>query len=562
MYRTPFKLWKVILAPLTMSLVLASVLSACSSAPSPTPAPVAGTAKEAPKEAPKEAAKSTGPQAGGTLVWGMHIDLDVLDVQKSFALSTGMVLGRNVFDRLVEHNEKLEIVPGLAESWEPNADGSVWTFRLRKGVKFHDGTPFNAEAVKFNVERALNPELKLPAGNFSWTGVDKVEIVDENTVRITCKGPNAALLNNIADSGLGAIQSPTTVKGSPDGRFNPVGTGPFKFVKWTPGDELVLEANPEYWGGRPYLDKIVIKPVPDSAARVAMLEKGEVQLITQTPLQQITRLKGIKDIAIDMPESTSWTYISLNNQKAPFDDLTVRQAINYAVDKKKILDTILFGVGRVADSPLGSAYPVHAASPAYEYDSKKAKALLAEAGWKAGSDGILTKDGKRFAVTLLMPIGRFAAGQEIAEAVQAYLKDVGIEVKVVSQEWATYSASIRKPFEQFEFDMVMAGWGTADPDTGMRYALHSASAPPKGGNFAFYKNTRVDELIDQGVKTTDVSGRKAAYKEAQELVMKDAAWLFMLERREAVSRRAVLNDVKPVPSSAGLIDVRRAWLAK
>src|SRR5262245_40131694 len=168
------------------------------------------------------------PKRGGVLTWATHQDVDQSDVHKSFALLTGMVLGRNVFDRLVEHNEKLEIVPRLAERWETSADGRAWTFHLRKGIRFHDGSPFNAEAVKFNIDRALNPDNRLLAGRFAYGGVQSVEVAGEHTVRVITKEPVGALLNNMADSGFGAIQSPKAVKEAPASGIVPTGTGPFK----------------------------------------------------------------------------------------------------------------------------------------------------------------------------------------------------------------------------------------------------------------------------------------------------------------------------------------------
>ena len=205
------------------------------------------------------------PRQGGVLTWAAHQEVDQTDVHRSFSLLTGMVLGRNVFDRLVEHNEKLEIVPRLAERWETSLDGKTWTFHLRKGVRFHDGTLFDAEAVRFNVDRALNPENRLLAGRFAYGGVQAVEVVSEHVVRFVTKEPVGALLDNIADSGFGAIQSPKAVKEAPAAGVVPTGTGPFKFGSWTRGDQLVLEANADYWDGRPYLDRIVVKPVPEGA---------------------------------------------------------------------------------------------------------------------------------------------------------------------------------------------------------------------------------------------------------------------------------------------------------
>jgi ABC-type transport system substrate-binding protein len=499
------------------------------------------------------------PRRGGTLTWVTHQDVDQTDVHKSFALLTGMVLGRNVFDRLVEHNPKLEVVPRLAERWETSADGRTWTFHLRKGIRFHDGTPFNAEAVKFNVDRALNPENRLLAGRFAYGGVQSVEVAGEYTVRLITKEPVGALLNNMADSGFGAIQSPKAIKEAPASGIVPTGTGPFKLGSWTAGDQLVLEANADYWDGRPNLDRVVVKPVPEGATRASLLETGEALLISQVPLQDVARLRASRSLAIDVPPATSWQYIALDSQKPALADVRVRQALNYAVDKRQIVQKVLFGVGQVADSPIGSAYKMHVSAGSYDYDPGRAKQLLADAGWRPGSGGILEKDGQRLSLTFLVPTTGYGGWAELAQAVQAYLKDVGVEAKLQTQEWATYLATARKPPAERGFDMALLSWGTADPDSGMRLTLHSAAWPPAGSNVALYRNPRVDELLTKGAATLG-EARAPFYKEAQQLVWREAPWIFLSERREAVGRRVNLEGVVAIPSSAGLVDVRRAWI--
>jgi peptide/nickel transport system substrate-binding protein len=503
-------------------------------------------------------APSGQPKRGGVLTWATHQDVDQTDVHKSFALLTGMVLGRNVFDRLVEHNEKLEIVGRLAERWETSADGKTWTFHLRKGVKFHDGTPFNAETVKFNVDRALDPQQRLLAGRFAYGGVVSAEVVDDATVRLTTKEPVGALLDNMADSGFGAIQSPQSIKEAPTSGIVPTGTGPFRFGSWTAGDQLVLDANPDYWDGRPSLDRIVVKPVPEGATRAALLETGEALLISQVPFPDLARLRANKAVAVEVGPATSWQFIALDTQKPALADVRVRQALNHAVDKRQIVEKVLFGVGRVADSPIGSGYRMHAATGAYDFNPQRARQLLAEAGWKPGSGGILEKDGQRFSVTLLMPTAGYSGWPELAQAVQSYLKDVGVEVKLRPEEWATYLATARKPPAERGFDMALQSWGTADPDSGMRITLHSSSIPPNGSNVALYKNPRVDELLTRGAATVGFDRRAPLYREAQQVVWRDAPWIFLAERREAVGRRATLQGVTAIPSSAGLVDVRKA----
>ncbi|MGH2403787.1 MAG: ABC transporter substrate-binding protein, partial [bacterium] len=319
---------------------------------------------------------ASAPAARGTLTWALHVAVDRLDPSASFALATGMAVGRNIFDRLVEHDERLNIVPGLATQWTASADGRTWTFRLRQGVRFHDGTPFNADAVVFNVQRAIDPQLRLFAGTFAWSGVKGARKVDDLTVEVSGDQPLAALLNNIADSGLGVIMSPTAVQRARDPReFVPTGTGPFKFVSWVPDGDLVLEANRDYWGPPPQVDRLVIRAMPTTSTRVNLLEAGEVDLITQVPIHDIARLNGVRGIEVVVRPSTSWTYIAMNTSRPQFADVRVRRAFYHLVDKRTIIEKVLFGVGRIADSPIGSAYRAHKSVKVYQYDPGLAKQL-------------------------------------------------------------------------------------------------------------------------------------------------------------------------------------------
>ncbi len=501
--------------------------------------------------------------AGRTLTWALHVAIDRLDPSASFALATGMAVGRNIFDRLVEHDEGLNILPGLSTQWSASRDGRTWTFKLRQGVRFHDGTPFNADAVVFNVTRAIDPQLRLFAGTFAWGGVKGARKVDDFTVEISGDQPLPALLNNIADSGLGVIQSPAAIQRARDPRdFVPVGTGPFKFVSWVPDGDLVLEANREYWGSPPSVDRLVIRAMPTVTTRVNLLEAGEVDLITQVPIHEIARLKGLRGVEVDARAATSWTYIAMNTTKPQFSDVRVRRALNYLVDKQTIIAKVLFGVGRVADSPIGSAYRAHKSVKVYQYDPGFAKQLLEEAGWRPGPDGVRVRDGQRLAATLWVPVGRFPGGAEMAQVVASAFRGVGVDVRVQELEFAAYLGELRRSQAESRIELVMAGWGTADPDSGMRPVLHSQSLPPRGNNLAFYRNAQVDDLLDRGAAAVDPAARLQIYGRVQEIVMDDAPWLFLTERREAVAWRAHVRGVRFIPSSAGLIDVRIVTTAR
>lgn len=494
-----------------------------------------------------------------SLTWAVPTSAEQLDPQASFSLTTGMVVGRNIFDRLVESDENLDIVPRLATDWEVSDDGLTWTFVLREGVEFHDGTPFNADAVVFSVERSLDPEQGLVAGNFAWGGVTEVERIDDYTVALHTDEPVAALLTNIADGGLGSIISPTSI--DENGEFaEPIGTGAFRFVSWQPDGDLVLERNAAYWDTPPAYERLVVTPSTEGATRVNQLVAGEVDLISLVPIPEIPRVEAEDGIVIAAEPATTWVYVALNNSNPPFDDVAVRRAFNYAVDKESIIENILGGLGRVPDSPIGSGYALHTSVMTYEYDPELANQLLDEAGWVAGDGGVREKDGVRLESTLRYGQGNIEQSDAIAQAIASQLERIGADISVEAMEFSTISEQNRMPQAESPVEMVLARFGTGDPDTGMGSTLHSDAWPPAGNNFSFYSNPEVDDALDAGGSSFDAEERQPHYERAQQLVMEDAPWIFLTERQEAVAWHDYVSGVRFIPTSAGLIDVRSVTL--
>ncbi len=288
-------------------------------------------------------------QYGGTVViaWGTDaVRLDPADMTDN---PSETVL-RHIMDGLVEFDEELNINPCLAKSWEISEDGTVYTFYLREGIKFHDGTPFNAEAVAFNFNRIITQNLRRTALFKPY--IESVTAVDEYVVVFKLFAPFGAFLHHLSH-GAALIQSPTAVNtwGAEVGK-HPVGTGPFKFVEWVPGDHITLEANPEYWKGRPYLDRIIFQVVPEAATRVFRIESGEAHVATRIPPTEVPRLQANPNIEVMVRQTLRVIYIGMNNQKPPFTDVRVRQAVNYAIDKELLCQSILGGYADPADSPL------------------------------------------------------------------------------------------------------------------------------------------------------------------------------------------------------------------
>ncbi|MGH9651791.1 MAG: ABC transporter substrate-binding protein, partial [Terriglobales bacterium] len=307
-------------------------------------------------------------------------------------------------------------------------------------------------------------------------------------------------------------------QGMPYGR-SPVGTGPYKLKEWTRGDRLVLERNTDYWGPeKPVLDQIVWRVIPDDGARVLALESGQIHVAARIPPRDTSRLALNRDVRVDRTSSLRTIYIAFNNQRKPFTDARVRQAFNYAINKKAIAQTILGGAARVSDAPISPGIVGYSSVMSYAYDVNKAKALLAEAGFPQG-----------LTVTLHHPTGRYVQDAAVAAAVQSQLREAGINARLVTMEWATYLQATGRPVDQTDIEAFMLGWGTVtgDADYGLYSLFHSSQWQPAGNSRFFYKNAQVDTLLDQARAITDPAKRAATYKQAMEIIMNEAPWLFL-----------------------------------
>ncbi len=479
-------------------------------------------------------------QYGGTVVIAWGTDAVRLDPADMVDNASETVL-RHIMDGLVEFDEKVNILPCLAKSWEISEDGTVYTFYLHKGIRFHDGTPFNAEAVAFNFNRIITQNLRRTA--LFQPYINSVTAADEHVVVFKLFAPFGAFLNHLAH-GAALIQSPKAVEtwGAEVGR-HPVGTGPFKFVKWVPGDHIILEANAEYWKGRPYLDRIVFQVVPEAATRVFRIESGEALVATRVPPTEVPRLQANPNVEVMIRQTNRVIYIGMNNQKPPFTDVRVRQAVNYAIDKELLCQSILGGYADPADSPLAPLTWGYYSTGGYPYDPEKAKALLGEAGYPNG-----------FETTLHTPKGRYLMDYETALAVQAMLAEVGIKARVQVMEWAAYLSML----ERREQEMFLLGWApsTADGDWVLRPLFHSANWSPRDNN-TLYANPEVDVLIEQGMRAMG-EARYELYKKAQEIIVRDAPWAFLYVLREINVYNKKLHNVQFLPIEILLI--KNAWL--
>jgi peptide/nickel transport system substrate-binding protein len=330
-------------------------------------------------------------QPAGTLVVGLVAEPVNLDPPQVTDINS-LRVSRRIAETLVTFpEESTQIVPGLAESWTISLDGLWYTFKLRRGIKFHDGTPFNAEAVKFSIERQFNPEHpanklgKYPFANYFFGNVKAVEVMDEATVRFVLKEPRASFLA-ILTSGAASIVSPTAArKWGADYALNPVGTGPFRYASWQRGQQVTLEKNAEYWRGPVKLDRVIYRPIVEDQARLTELLTGAVDLIVGVPPDFVGQLEASPKVNLLKQVGAHVWYLGINNQKKPFDDKRVRQALNYAVNKDALVKDVLKGTGTVSRGPvLPGTWAAEPALKAYPHDAERAKKLLAEAGYPNG----------------------------------------------------------------------------------------------------------------------------------------------------------------------------------
>jgi len=453
------------------------------------------------------------------LRWAGQAEPQTLDPHDTGDMLSAMVQ-RQMLEGLYNFNGNCEIVPELAADYpEVSEDSKVWVIKLREGVTFHDGTPFNAEAVKANLDRLRNPDNQLVRASL-MADIESVDVLGEYEVKITLKRSFGAFLANLAHY-AGMMHSPASLADpNRDVAREPVGTGPYKFVEWVPGDRIAMERNPDYWGGAPYFKRIEFRPVPEDSTRVMMLESGDVDCIYPVAVHDVESLRNNPDFTVQSVPSMTNLHFQINMLKPYFQDVRVRHALNYAIDLDAIADNLYLGQAVPLDSPISPALFGHASIGAYPYDPDKARSLLADAGFEPGELNI----------EMWVPDGRYLKGTEVAEAVANYLSDVGVNVTISKFETATYWDFFKKGPDEAQHDLLMLGWApsTGDPDWGMRPMFHSDMWPPTSWGAAFYENEEVDRLLIEAMKAADLDSRADLYRQAQGIIMEDAPWIFLV----------------------------------
>jgi peptide/nickel transport system substrate-binding protein len=503
--------------------------SAPAAAPTTAPAaaPTAAAAAKptvAPTTAPAAAAAPSG--GGGTLVYGLNGDFDdTLDPQVT-NFDTSIRVTLNVCEPLVWEPEPGKFMPGLAEKWDVSPDATVYTFNLKKGVKFHDGTPFNGAAVKFTLDRVVDPATKAGQSHDQLGPYDHTDVVDDYTVKVVMKQPYAPLLTNL--NGYLGVVSPTAVQkmGMAEFARHPVGTGPFMFKEWVNKDHVTLVRNPDYnWGssmfkntGPAHLDQVIFKIIPEPSVRTGTLKTGETQLIDEVDPLEYSTLSGDKNFGIIQKgqPGSGWILMLNSTSTGPISDAAVRQAMEYAIDRDGVNQSVFQGMNKPAWSALMRPTFAYDASTesVYSFDPDKARQILDGAGWAVGSDGIRSKGGQRLEIAF--PIISRPRDKAMAESVQASLHDVGIDLQVNPLE----RAAAREAYQQNRYDVSFMWFSYGDPDV-LRTLFHSSNVG--AFNRTRYQVPEVDKMLEDAAGSTDSAHRVDLYKQIQQRVLKDTA---------------------------------------
>ncbi len=511
------------------------------------------------------------PKTGGTLVFGRGGDSVGLDPAFETDGNSFMICD-NVYDQLVLYaDESTDIVPGLATSWDISPDGLTYTFHLRKGVKFHDGTDFNADAVVFSLGRMMKekkvkffktqwefPKEQPPAEYWLSMEMDKIvasiEAMDDHTVVFKLLRPEAPFIANMGMD-FAAIVSPTAVlKLGPDFKSNPVGTGPFKFVKWIKDDRIILQANPDYWDGRPYLDQAIFRTIPDNSVRFLELKTGNIDICQFPNPEDIELASKDPNLKLVTQPGMNIGYVSFNHTKPLWQDKRIRKAIAYAVNKKAIVDNIYYGLGQVAKNTIPpTMWGYNDDIQDYPYDPEMAKKLLAEAKFFEK-----LKEAGQTKITLWsMPVPRpyNPNGMKVGEAIQADLKKVGIDVELVTFEWGTY---LKKQREQDpSMDLFQLGWtgDNGDPDNFLAVLLDGYADPNVRTQ---WKNEEYHNIIVKAKQASSKEERIKLYRRAQELIHEEVPLINLAHSLVVCPMKKSVMNFKLHPTAS--IRLHKVWI--
>jgi peptide/nickel transport system substrate-binding protein len=446
--------------------------------------------------------------ATGTDVENMNIHL--------VTSSPSYTVLEHIHETLFEMSTEGELQPLLAESIEPGDEPQTFIIKLRQGISFTDGTPFDATAVKANLDYVLDAENAAPF-RFLINRIEEVVVVDDYTVQINLSSDFAPLAAHLSHGALAMVSPAALDQGADFLASNAIGTGPYVLSNWARDEAVTLQRNPDYWGEPANIDTVVFKVVKEDGARLIEVEAGTADIAVRVPPAEAERLAANPNINIEVTPGLRTIYIFFNVTQEPFDDVRVRQAVNYAVDVESIVRDLFENAALESRAPFAPPIFGYAAQTPYSRDPVKARELLDEAGLPEGST-----------VVLYHPTGRYIQDALVADAVRSQLREVGLNVELRTLEWPQYVPFVRAEAPDNEVQFAMLGWGTPTMDADYAlYALFHSSEIPPGFNGAFYQNPEVDALLDAARTNPDPAAREAAYAEAIEIIWNDAPWLFL-----------------------------------
>ncbi|WP_189338708.1 glutathione ABC transporter substrate-binding protein GsiB [Pectobacterium aquaticum] len=454
--------------------------------------------------------------------------------------SLSQTVAKSFYQGLFGFDKYMKLVNVLADSYDASPDGLTYTVKLHPGVKFHDGSAFNAAAVKVNLDRASNPDNRLKRYNL-FKMIDKTEAVDDLTVKITLKTPFSAFVNNLAHPAAVMISPAALKQYGKDIGFHPVGTGPYRFVTWNQTDFVKVEKFRGYWkAGLPKLDSITWRPVVDNNTRAALLQTGEAQFAYPIPFEQAKVLEKNDKLALVASPSILHRYISMNVTQKPFDNPKVREALNYAINKEALIKVAFSGYATPAEGPLPSSIDYSVKYHPWPYDPAKARELLKEAGYPDGF------------TTTLWSSHNHSTAQKVLQFTQQQLAQVGVKVQVTAMDAGQRAAEVEgKGVKETGVRLFYTGWSasTGEADWALSPLFATASWPPAQFNTAFYSNPQVDADLANALKTTDRTEKQKLYNDAQDKIWADAPWIFLATERLVSANSKKLTGFYVMPDT-------------
>ena len=449
-------------------------------------------------------------------------------------------VAKSFYQGLFGLDKEMKVKNVLAESYTVSDDGLVYTVKLRQGVKFQDGTDFNAAAVKVNLDRASNPDNKLKRYNL-YKNIASTEAVDPSTVKITLKQPFSAFINILAHPATAMISPAALEKYGKEIGFHPVGTGPYSLETWNQTDFVKVKKNASYWEqGLPKLDTITWRPVVDNNTRAAMLQTGEAQFAFPIPYEQAAVLQKNAKLDLVTTPSIMQRYISMNVTQKPFDNPKVREAINYAINRDALVKVAFAGFATPATGVVPPAIAFAEPFKAWPYDPAKARALLKEAGYPNGFE------------TTLWSSHNHSTAQKVLQFTQQQLAQVGVKVKLTAMDAGQRAAEVEgKGQKESGVRMFYTGWSasTGEADWALSPLFASQNWPPTLFNTAFYSNPQVDKDLTEALKTTDNAQKASLYKNAQEIIWKESPWVPLVVEKLVSAHSKSLSGFYMMPDT-------------